>query len=116
VHSLNQIACIVLSPEFFSGADALLQTLPSLPPRWRCVTLAVVAGSLVSSLVGQGIQEEWAVQYFRALGGTQRKLSKDMVKGGQDMPWHIWLCHMEVGRTLVLSPSTYKEGIERKQG
>jgi hypothetical protein len=21
--------------------------------------------------------------------------------------WHIWLCHMEVGRTLVLSPSTY---------
>jgi hypothetical protein len=22
--------------------------------------------------------------------------------------WHIWLCHMEVGRTLVLSPSTYK--------
>jgi hypothetical protein len=30
----------------------------------------------------------------------------------QGMPclthWHIWLCHMEVGRTLVLSPSTYK--------
>jgi hypothetical protein len=22
--------------------------------------------------------------------------------------WHIWLCHMDVGRTLVLSPSTYK--------
>jgi hypothetical protein len=22
--------------------------------------------------------------------------------------WHIWLCHMEVGRTLVLSPSTNK--------
>jgi hypothetical protein len=21
--------------------------------------------------------------------------------------WHIWLCHTEVGRTLVLSPSTY---------
>jgi hypothetical protein len=19
--------------------------------------------------------------------------------------WHIWLCHMEVGRTLVLNPS-----------
>jgi hypothetical protein len=31
--------------------------------------------------------------------------------GRRDMPclthWHIWLCHMEVGRTLILSPSTY---------
>jgi hypothetical protein len=28
--------------------------------------------------------------------------------------WHIWLCHMEVGRTLVLSPSTYRRLVSDK--
>jgi hypothetical protein len=52
-----------------------------------------------------------SVRVIRESDASSTVVRNSLAGGG--MPclthWHIWLCHMEVGRTLVLSPtqSTY---------